>query len=621
MNKTKHLISLIMFMLIAMPSLLISSQTKTSIIPAALSSTNQNEPFKPSVFKPAWIDKDDNGIADTLDKEIADSIANGTAQNCVSVTVMLKTAPTTQDADAFVSSGGHLTTGLWTKATYGFGGTIPYDKIGDFIRQCPNVLLVEEEAICKACVAYAAQQVGARTYVWNTLSLQGDVNSSTAILDTGIDASHPDFSPGYGDKDFSKKIVGWNDQMGSTTFPVDDCGHGSHCSGLAAGDGFFSTDSSGNAIATWGGYVGSSPGLKKIPGQGMMVNKTGLITINVEWNTTGSTGLSELQLYHGNTTVWIQLTSVSTPSQNTFYPLTYNVTSLPSSGYDMYHMEVNQTAGWGDLFVALTMSWPYTPPSDNFSAWTGIAPQSKLIGVKVMDYQGYGTTTSVLNGLNWIIENAMVYHITVTSISLGFSGEDVGVDQAVMNLVDSGVCTVIAAGNGQVGGNHIRTPGSVDQAITVAAMNQFDDITSYSNEGGTSGFLGKTMKPDITAPGGSVYAVPLFSADSNYDNAEGVFAEIQANDSAPMVGTSMATPIIAGCAQVVIQAMGGYANWSWSGIQAVQPKMILLMTATETYPNLRETMNSSLSPSLERGGKIPTRATAESTWMRLSTPF
>ena len=78
---------------------------------------------------------------------------------------------------------------------------------------------------------------------------------------------------------------------------------------------------------------------------------------------------------------------------------------------------------------------------------------------------------------------------------------------------------------------------------------------------------------------------------------------MQANDSAPMQGTSMATPVVAGAAAIVIQAMGGYANWQWTRSQALQPKMILLMTATETYPNLREAGSSSTSPTLDRGGK------------------
>jgi hypothetical protein len=65
----------------------------------------------------------------------------------------------------------------------------------------------------------------------------------------------------------------------------------------------------------------------------------------------------------------------------------------------------------------------------------------------------------------------------------------------------------------------------------------------------------------------------------------------------------MATPIVAGAAEIVAQALGGYAGWNWTRSQALQPKMILLMTATETYPNLRESAASAVSPTLNRGGK------------------
>jgi hypothetical protein len=293
------------------------------------------------------------------------------------------------------------------------------------------------------------------------------------------------------------------------------------------------------------------------------------------------------------------LGSVSTPSQNTVYTLTYNVASLPSGGYDMYHSFVS-TSGIGNLYVSITMSWPYLPPNDGFSAWTGLAPQSKLVGVKVLDSSGSGTSTGLISGITWVIANRAVYHITVASMSLGFSSEVTSVDSAIVNLVNSGVSTIVAAGNSGSGANNVFTPGSVDEGLTVAAMNQFDSITSYSSQGGTSRYTGATTKPDATAPGGSFYGVPLFSADSNYNDAEGGFADAVANDSAPMQGTSMATPVVAGAAQVLVQALGGSNHWNYTRSQALMPKMLLLMTATETYPNARE---SGTSPTLERGGK------------------
>ncbi|MGD0028113.1 MAG: S8 family serine peptidase [Candidatus Bathyarchaeia archaeon] len=564
--------------------------------------------YTPIMRVPADVDKNHDGVEDGLEQEIADRLGNGTAQEYVNVTVMLKAEPTVHDADVFLSSGGYLTTSPWTYAIYGFGGRIPYDDVDVFAEQCPDVLLVEKEAVCNASLAYAATQVGARPYVWNILGLQGDSNSSIAVLDTGIDASHIDFSPGYGNQNFSDKIVGWNDQINGQTSPYDDEGHGSHCAGLAAGDGFFSVGASGNALTTWGANLGSVSSTGRYYISGMMVNKTGTITISVKWARTGTARLSALYLYYGGKTLstgsWSELASVNTPNQNTFYSLTYNVASTPSGGYDMYHVLMGLTAGTANLYVAFNMSWPYMPPSDGFSAWTGIAPQSKLVGVKVLDSAGSGTSNGLVSGINWIISNRVTYHITVASMSLGFSSEVSSVDLALVNLVNSGVTTIVAAGNSGSGGNYIYTPGSVDEVITVAAMNQFDNVASYSSQGGVSHEGGGvTAKPDITAPGGSFYAVPLFSVDSNYNDAEGQWSDVQANDSAPMQGTSMATPVVAGAAAIIVQAMGGYANWQWTRSQALQPKMILLMTATETYPNLREAGSSSTSPTLDLGGK------------------
>jgi subtilisin family serine protease len=563
--------------------------------------------FKPAMRVPVGVDVNSNRVSDGLDAEIVQRVANHSDTEPANVIVMLNGAPDQSDTGAFAALGGVVTTELWNDALYGFGGQIPFSRIVGFANSRSDILLVEKEAACKASLAYAATQVGARPYMWSNLGLQGDPNSASAIIDTGIDASHPDFSPGYGNLNFSDKIVGWNNQVTSTATPYDDNGHGSHVSGLAAGDGFFSVDSSGYATATWSANLGavSSSGTYYI--SGMMVNRTGPITLNVKWNTTGTAKLSALPLYYGGKSInpgtWSSLASVNTPAQNTPYSLTYNVASTPSGGYDLYHPLLTLTAGTGSLYVVFTMSWPYSPPSDGFSAWTGLAPQSKLVSVKVLDNSGSGTSTGLINGINWVIANKVNYHITVASMSLGFSAEVTAVDTATANLVNAGISTVVAAGNSGTGSNFIFSPGSVDQVITVAAMNQFDDISSFSSQGGTSRYTGNTMKPDITAPGGSFYGAPLFSTDSNYNDAEGGFSDLQPNDAAPMQGTSMATPVVSGAVELVEKAMGGYSAWNWTRSQALMPKMILLMTATETYPNLRETDTSANSPTLTRGGK------------------
>jgi subtilisin family serine protease len=612
MKLKKFATTLLLLLLSATLNISFTNNTLTchSNIVAATEGTS----FQPSPLNTTTFDENQNKIADSLEN-LSLIASQPTTYNKTSlesydsppvyVTVMLKAKPTLTDINTFTLSGGILTTDLWDSCIYGFGGLIPRNKINSFSTSCPNLLLIEQEATSHSYLAYATAQVGARNYVWNTLGYLGDPTSAIAVIDTGIDSSHVDFPAGYGDKDFSKKIVGWNDQVSTSTNPYDDNGHGSHCSGIASGDGFYSADTQGNAQTTWSGNLGAVSSSGTYYMSGAMINKTGFINLTVRWANTGTAKLSAINLYYGGKTLnpssWTPLSTVNTPSQNILYTLTYNVASTPTSGYDLYHVLMTLTRGTGSLYVAYNSSWPYYPPTDNHPAWSGIAPQSKLVGVKVLDNTGSGTSNQILNGINWIINNRVAYHITVTSMSLGFQSEVAAIDSAVVNLVNSGITTVVAAGNSGAGTNYIYSPGSVDEALTVSAINQFDGISSYSSQGGTSRYSGTTIKPDIAAPGGSFFAAPIFSADTNANDAEGKWADLQTNDATPMQGTSMATPLVAGAVNILVQVMGGYNNWLWTRNQALQPKMLLLMTSTETYPNGRE--QSSYSPTLDRGGK------------------
>jgi serine protease AprX len=62
-----------------------------------------------------------------------------------------------------------------------------------------------------------------------------------AIVDTGVDAGHPDLSG---------KVVAWTDLVGGRSSPYDDHGHGTHVSSIIAGSG----------SASGGKYKGVAPG-------------------------------------------------------------------------------------------------------------------------------------------------------------------------------------------------------------------------------------------------------------------------------------------------------------------------------------------------------------------------
>ncbi len=59
------------------------------------------------------------------------------------------------------------------------------------------------------------------------------------------------------------------------------------------------------------------------------------------------------------------------------------------------------------------------PTADAGSVWGGVAPNAKLINLRVLNSQGTGTTSGLLSSLNWILNNRTTYNIRVVNMSLG----------------------------------------------------------------------------------------------------------------------------------------------------------------------------------------------------------
>jgi hypothetical protein len=112
----------------------------------------------------------------------------------------------------------------------------------------------------------------------------------------------------------------------------------------------------------------------------------------------------------------------------------------------------------------------------------------------------------------------------VANMSLG-STENRALDEAVRNLVASGVTVVVAAGNDN-GVAHSTSPARVKEAITVGATDNTDTRASFSNYGNSL---------DIFAPGASI-----------------VSAWNDGNTSTQS-GTSMAAPHVTGAVAMLLQ--------------------------------------------------------------------
>jgi serine protease AprX len=197
----------------------------------------------------------------------------------------------------------------------------------------------------------------------------------------------------------------------------------------------------------------------------------------------------------------------------------------------------------------------------------GVAPLASLVSVRVLDGTGHGQASDVLAGLQWILAHKAEFGIGVVNISLGHPVyETIDTDplvQAVDSLWDAGIVVVCSAGNaGRSGLVTITSPCNSRKVITVGALNDrrtpitTDDImATYSSKGPTA--IDLIAKPDLVAPGNRI--VSTRSAGSYLDTLfpeRRVAADILQPDvfeHIEMSGTSMAAPIVAGTAALMLE--------------------------------------------------------------------
>ncbi|MFJ2934789.1 S8 family peptidase [Streptomyces sp. NPDC087219] len=155
----------------------------------------------------------------------------------------------------------------------------------------------------------------------------------------------------------------------------------------------------------------------------------------------------------------------------------------------------------------------------------GVAKKAKIVGVRVLDNSGSGTTEQVVAGIDWVTRNAV--KPAVANMSLG-GGVDSVLDTAVRNSIASGVTYGVAAGNDSSNASNY-SPARVAEAITVGSTTNTDARSSFSNYGAVL---------DIFAPGSNI--------TSSWNSSDSATNTIS--------GTSMATPHVVGAAAVYLAA-------------------------------------------------------------------
>lgn len=167
----------------------------------------------------------------------------------------------------------------------------------------------------------------------------------------------------------------------------------------------------------------------------------------------------------------------------------------------------------------------------------GVAPGASVVGVKVLGDGGGGSYSGIINGINYVANNASAGDAANMSLGGGYYRP---LNDAVANAASYGIYFAVAAGNsGANAANYSPASTNAYNVWTISAVDSADSFAYFSNYG--------NPPVDFAAPGVSVYSTYRYGG------------------YATLSGTSMASPHAA----AVLVLTGG--NPSISGYASGDP--------------------------------------------------
>lgn len=155
--------------------------------------------------------------------------------------------------------------------------------------------------------------------------------------------------------------------------------------------------------------------------------------------------------------------------------------------------------------------------------YAGLAPDAKLVLLKVSDDAGSISGQNIAQALEWVLENHLKYGIRIVNMSVTDdepeSWRDNRVSRLVEQVVEAGITVVAAAGNDPDA--ELLPPASSPHAITVGGLNDRNTLFPmahalyHSTYGLTTDRL---QKPDLIAP--AIWlAAPVLPTSEEYQKA------------------------------------------------------------------------------------------------------
>ncbi len=505
----------------------------------------------------------------------------------VDVELIFDAPVTQQQIDTFLALGGEITY-MFEAVSCGWNGRITLGQLDALpLAMGPTLVLVTPAARQIQLYMDLASQLGRVRPVWqpgfagSADGFRGNADTTIGVIDTGVDGTHADLSG---------RCVYWSDISGENEpNPVDYYGHGSRVAGVAVGTGLSAGADNGELRYTyaedWASWIHLVDPIV-VPSGSTTITSSAWWNGPVSWLDLVSWMRGDIEMQGVE---WIGdgregISGISLAS--TFHAIAQRLYSPLLANYSNLSL---------DSVVITTSVANYPGLGDGFNTFSGVAPGCNYAAVKIATSDGWAVEDGFAIGIDRMVAQRMAKRIKIVNISggltdnAGFPLQSPSLRDKITSAVRSGVLVVAAAGNSADEETEplrmMADPARAALALTVGASNDENRLADYSTYGyiGPREYASEDFKPDLIAPGGDHYYTAMMSVDTGTCDGIGYVDKVP-NDYSSGAGTSFSSPIVAGAAALVIEALES-TGLEWDFTSDRHPrlvKMLLCATATET---------------------------------------